>query len=779
LKNNISWAFKERIIGSKPAFITGEQQLPAKISSFKGKDSSTWVNNVSTYQSVTLGEVYNGIELRLVARSNNMEKLFYVHQGANPDDINLELSGCENLSINSAGQLEIETGIGTFAFTEPIAYQDTKNGREYVDIAYKLNDNIYGFEIGEYDRSRLLVIDPLLASTYLGGSENEGNVLSISMVLDNEGNVYVAGRTLSIDFPHSIGVIQEDNNGSYDIFISKLTPDLTTLLASTYLGGSSVEGERGSPDLILDDEGNLYVTGLTISDDFPTLPGAYREEDIGSYDIFISKLSSNLDSLLYSTYFGSSGFEQVNSIAIDQTGNVFIAGYTRSMYFPVTSGAFQETYYGTGGQQWGGEVFISKFSSDLSSLLASTYLGGSDWDEGGYLAIDESNNVYIVGSTRSGTTGSTQDFPTTEGACFPDYNGDDAYGGDGFVSLLSNDLTTLIASTYLGGNSNDWGYAIALGSDGNVYVTGHTPSNDFPTTTGAYNEDYNSTLGTEVGNDMYVSKFNSDLSTLLASTYLGTVLHEVALEITLDTENNVYIGGHANNVYFPTTPGCYNSDFNGGGFGYGGDIILACFNSDLSLLKSATYVGGNGQEDVGTIALDSEGNLYFCGATNSGNFPIDTAAFQNEYHGGSVDYWGGDIYVSALPSGYFSDADGDTVADISDNCINTWNREQEDLDSDGVGDSCDNCIDVYNPDQVDLDDDGVGDLCQYTCGDASNDGNVNILDVTFLISFLYKGGPAPESMWASDPNGDGSVNILDITYLISYLYKSGPAPNCL
>jgi hypothetical protein len=343
---------------------------------------------------------------------------------------------------------------------------------------------------------------------------------------------------------------------------------------------------------------------------------------------------------------------------------------------------------------------------------------------------------------------------------------------------MSNDLTTLIASTYLGGNSNDWGYNIALSEDGYVYVTGHTPSSDFPTVTGSYDEDYNSTHGSDVGNDMYVSKFTSDLSTLVASTFLGTYLHDISLEIALDSGGNVYLGGHTNTTGFPTTPGCYDDSFNGGSFDFGGDIIFACFDPDLTDLKACSYLGGYGQEDVLEIKIDAENNLYMFGFTNSVNFPINSDAYQNDYHGGSVDEWGGDLFVSVIPAGYFSDLDGDLIPDLNDNCPDISNFDQEDADLDSIGDSCDNCIYDYNPDQTDTDSDNIGDACDWTCGDTNGDDNINIIDISYVIEFLYMSGPPPDPTEAANVNNDGAVNILDVSYLISYLYMEGPQLDC-
>ncbi len=662
-------------------------------------------------------------------------------------------------------------------------------------------NSLSGLQLNDSDMERIIFSN--FVSTFLGGSANEGNILSESMAIDDEGYIYVAGRTISTDFPTTDGVLQGDKKGIYDIFISKLSPDLSTLVASTFIGGSSSEGERGSPDIVIDANGDIFMTCNTYSNNFPTTTGAYRENNYGNGDIIVCKISGDLSTVIASTYIGTLGIEQVNSIALDPDGNVFIAGYTRHPGFPTTEGAFQRIYYGTGAMTWGGEVFISKFNSDLTDLLASTYLGGSDWDEGGYLAIKDNGDVYLVGSTRSGISGSTVDFPTTSGA-FSETHSGGTYGGDGFVSLLSNDLSTLIASTYLGGGSNDWAYDAVLDESGNLFVAGHTPSGSFPHTTGAYDEDYNSIYGSEVGNDMYVSKFSPDLSTLLASTFLGTERHEVVVEMALGPDGNVYIGGHTNTTLFEAlvTPGCYDNDFNGGGFEYGGDIIIASFNPDLSELLSATYLGGSGQEDVGDIVLDNDGNLYLAGFTNSSDFPATAGVVQDSYHGGSVDTWGGDAFISIIPRGYYTDLDEDGVADFGDNCPENANSGQEDIDVDGVGDPCDGCPENYNPTQADIDGDGiddacdncpehhnpgqedingndVGDPCDYICGDIDGTPLINILDIVYLINYKYKSGPAPDPLESGDVNGDILVNILDIVYLINFKYKSGPDPECV
>ena len=554
-------ALKEQFVGAKTITIQGEEKSVTKVNYFKGNDPSKWKTNISTYDSVNLGEIYDGIELKLRAYGNNVEKLFCVKPGAGPDSIKINVEGIKGLSVNEEGQLEAETELGTVKFTKPVAYQEIEGKRVEVDVEYSIsnpksavqNDTTchpecnegslvlkrdsspsaqndreksailrlsahdevrnqkfeYGFTVASYDRTKPLIIDPLLASTSLGGSNHDHGH---SLTLDTSGNVYVTGYTDSTDFPTTSGAYDTSHNDSHDVFVSKLDSGLNSLLASTYLGGSNFDG---GISLALDINGNVYVTGHTDSIDFPTTSGAYDTSHNDSHDVFVSKLNSGLTSLLASTYLGGSDHDEGYAIAFDTSGHVYVTGETDSRDFPTTSGAYDTSQNGSM------DAFISKLNSGLTSLLASTYLGGYANAYGSAITLDISGNVYVTGYTDS------TDFPTTSGAWNTSFNGGDF---DVFISKLNGGLTSLPASTYLGGSDHDEGCAIALDTSGYVFVTGYTDSTDFPTTSGVYDTSFN---GSDF--DVFISKLDSNLSSSDTTAPTGSISINSGAEYTNTT----------------------------------------------------------------------------------------------------------------------------------------------------------------------------------------------------------------------------------------------------
>ena len=709
-------ALKEEFIGAKVSGITGEGESVTKVSYFKGNDPSLWKSNISTYQLVNLGEIYEGIELKLKAHGNNVEKLLYVKPGADIEQIKIRLSGIQpaetpmmegkqppespfikgdcaestfgkgegrrpggdvstksplkkgarGLSVNEHGELEAETALGTVAFTRPVAYQEIDGKRVEVACGYTIAECVenlefgfwnldcfpysafriqkpthsdsqnpksaiqipkseYGFTVASYDKTKDLIIDPLLASTYLGGSSSD---YGQSLTLDTSGNVYVTGWTESTNFPTTSGAYDTSYNGGGDVFVSKLNSGLTSLLASTYLGGSSYDVGYS---LALDTSGNVYVTGETASTDFPTTSGAYDTSYNGAIDVFVSKLNSGLTGLLASTYLGGSGDDGGYSLAdggssltLDPSGNVYVTG-SASRNFPTTSGAYDTSY--NGGSYYYSDVFVSKLNSGLTSLLASTYLGGYGDDGGNALTLDPSGNVYVTGYTDS------MYFPTTSGAYDTSFNGGyyDTFNYDAFVSKLNSGLTSLLASTYLGGARRDVGNSLALDTSGNVYVTGYTGSPDFPTTSGAYDTSSNGSW------EGFVSKLNSGLTSLLASTFLGGSNGDYGNSLALDTSGNVYVTGYTFSPAFPTTSGAYDTSLNGS---Y--DVFVSKLDGGLTGLLASTFLGGSGDEYGWSLALDTSGNVYVTGATYSSDFPTTNGAYDTSLGG-----WE-DVFVSKL-----------------------------------------------------------------------------------------------------------------------------------
>lgn len=615
-KNVKGLALKEEIIGGKVKNVMAAGQAITRVSYFKGKESSKWQNNIPAYELINMGEVYEDIDLKLKAYGNNVEKLFIVKSGAKPENIRLRFIGAKGLRINKADELEVDTDLGLVTFSKPVAYQENTGKKNFVEVAYIVNGDEYGFTVNDYDREAILIIDPLLASTFLGGSDADD--CQPFIITDGNGDIYVAGHSFSSDFPTTPGVFDESFNGDEDIFISKLDGDLKTIYSSTYLGGGGEDD--GTCNLILDKNGNVYVVGFTISSDFPTTPGAYNEDyNGGDWDVFLAKFNSDLTTLLASTFLGGSDIDVAFSIALDNSSNVCVTGVTLSSDFPTTPGAYNESY---------NMAYISRLNSDLTSLTASTFLGGNDEDWCYSITLDESGNVYVAGTTLS------SDFPTTAGAFNEIYNGGDQYGGDAFVSKFNPDLTTLSASTFLGGSGYDGCRSMTLDESGNVYLVGDTWSSDFPTNTLAYDQSHNG------DRDIFISRLDNDLTILSASTLIGGSSREYGVSITLDGFGNVYVTGGTESSDFPTTSAVYDGSHNGYQDGY-----VSRLDNDLTTLSASTFIGGAKEDYCSSITLDGSGNVYVAGITWSLDFPTTRGAYAESHLGGDVD-----VFISKFDS---------------------------------------------------------------------------------------------------------------------------------
>jgi len=677
----------------------------AAVNYFLGKDSNRWRTNVRTYREITLGQVFPNIEVSLLATGNTIEKVFTLDAGANPSDIRMTFTGNDDLSVTLEGLLEVNTSTGSLMFSKPIAFQEDRGQKEYVDIAYWVDDTEYGFNVGEYDPSRSLIIDPRLVSTFIGGSANEGTGIEYSiMEMDNSGHVYIVGTSSSTDFPVTSGVYSETfagTPGTSDFVIARFNSELTVLEACTYVGGSANDGNNYGLVYAIDNDGNVVVAGQSSSSDFPTTAGAFDASANGSVDIVVFKLSSDLSTLLGSTYLGGTSQEVNFGIDVDQNDDVFVCGFTNSQTgdFPTTVGAFDETYNGHIGGPFGGDCYISKISSDFTSLLASTFIGGSRCEDGGNLVVADNGDVYFVSIT------SSTNYPTTLGAYDESFNGRELYG-DLAISALSNDLSTLIYSTYLGGPNDEWTEAIILDEDGNVYVTGQG-NGGFPTTTGAFQEVYAGIGGAGAGDDMIIAKLDPTLSTLLAATYYGGTSAEIVIGIDVDSLGNIIIGGSSKSADLPI----YNSPFDVTHNSPGTqDGVVAKFDSDLSSLLASTFLGGSGSERIYGVCV-WENYVYTWGKTGSMDFPTTAGAYDETFNG--PDSPNGDYFVTRLDidRGY-GDEDEDGVLNAADNCQFEPNADQSDQDTDGVGDACDNCPNTSNPTQSDIDQDGIGDDCE-------------------------------------------------------------------
>jgi|GEM_PF-1746394 len=628
-------ALREIVVSDRILVPAGESPVPAKVGYFKGNDPAKWRTGIPAFGAVTLGEVYGGIDLKLLATGRNVEKVFRVGPGADPGEIRLRIApGADGIGVDGTGELVLATEAGPVRFTKPLAWQERDGGKAEVPVVYRILDAAageYGFEVASYDRSRELVIDPLLASTYLGGSASD---FAEAVAVDADGNVYVAGTTESPDFPLTPGAadnaftaIRPDYNT--EVFVSKFDRNLSTLLASTFLGGGSTDYGYA---VAIDDSGNIVVAGSTDSEDFPTTPGAYDRTYSGIRNSFVAKLDRDLTALVSSTLLGGAlGGQEAKGLAVAPDGSVYIAGTTFSRDFPVTPGAFDNTMDLVGAQYYG-DGFVSKFSGNLSTLVASTYLGGERLDVIFSISLGPGGNVYVAGYTESAG------FPASPGAYDNTFNAG-AYHGDPFVAKLNGNLTALQAATFLGStyyslaepSARRQGFPVAVAGDGSVYVAGATVDPDaFPTTPGAYD---NAVLGIQ-SYDGFVSRLKGNLSALLASTFLrGGAASDFPAAIAIDSPGNVYVAGWTDSSIFPTTPGGFDNTYNGS-YSSVPEGFVSCLDASLSILLASTYLGGGGDDYIspGALALDADGYVYVAGATFSQDFPVTPDAHDKTFN---------------------------------------------------------------------------------------------------------------------------------------------------
>jgi hypothetical protein len=553
-----SWVISERWVGGKVQTITPEEELQTKVSYFIGNDPSKHRSGLSTYRYVSLGEVWSGVEVKLKATQKTVEKLFYVKPGADPSKIVVQVDGAKDLKLSKDGEIIIQTGLGDLKLSKPVAWQEKDGKKLPVEVSYKLiGKNRYSFEVAKADPSLPIVIDPILQSTYLGGGgEDIAHAIAIH---PKTGDVYVAGMTKFIDFPNTAGGARASyGGGDYDAFVARLNSDLTQILQSTYLGGSG--SDEASAIVIHPKTGEVYVVGGTDSLDFPeTFGGAQPTYGGGYSDVFVARLNKDLTQILQSTYLGGSFIDIAYALAIHpKTGDVYVAGYTKSTDFPKTTGGAQKDY--GGGDR---DAFVARLNSNLTQILQSTYLGGSADDRARALAIHpKTGDVYVAGDTFS------TDFPKTTGGAQTKCNkcSMESKSSDVFVARLNKELTQILQSTYLGGSRGDKAYALAIHpKTGEVYVAGDTVSTDFPNTTDGAQPYCNTCEGGGfLINDAFVARLNKELTQILQSTYLGGSFVDVTYALAIHPKTgDVYVAGETWSTNFPKATGGAQASFGG------------------------------------------------------------------------------------------------------------------------------------------------------------------------------------------------------------------------
>jgi hypothetical protein len=552
----------------------------------------SWHSNVPVYDQVKYRDIYPGVDV--VYHSDALGRLEYdlaLHPGAEIAQIRVRLEGAGPFEMDASGDLLARDSSGEWRHSSPDVYQ-VRNGIRRKVFARLLTGGAgeIAFDVQDYDRSLPLVIDPTLTfSTYLGGS---GQDSASCVAVDTTGNAYVTGWTESLDFPESPGP-RLGKSGGVDAYVAKISPS-GHLLYVTYLGGS---GDDRGYGIAVDTSGDAVVVGWTYSGDFPIVNAAQPRLG-GGRDGFIAKLNPAGTALVFSTYWGGSGADSSNGVALDATGNIYVSGETASANFPVLNG-FQNK---SGG---GDDAFIAKFSA-FGTELFSTYLGGLADDRATAIAVDASGNAYITGSTYS------PNFPVVN-AFQPALGG----GQDAFAAKLSSGGNALLYSTYIGGSGGtpgapETGNGIAVDSAGSAYIAGTTSSSNFPTV----NALQPSLSGSQ---DAFALKVSPTGSALVYSTYLGGSSFDFATGIAVDGNGEAYIAGYTASTDFPIANSLQSS--NAGGY----DAFMAQANPVGNMLEISTYLGGSGSDAAYGIALDTNGGVYLVGQTSSTNFPAASA----------------------------------------------------------------------------------------------------------------------------------------------------------
>ena len=611
---------------------------------FLGNDQSKWQSKVTSFKSLRFIDFYVGIDMLLEITSENIKYSFVVAPGVDPSIIQIFHEGMERLK-GEEEKIEIHTRFGPIIEDGLKVWTESENDQQAkVSSKFRVNqDTISYFFPNGYDTSSVLIIDPSLTFSTFSGSTADN--WGFTAAPDLDANLYAGGIVFGTGYPISTGAYDGTFNSGYgffkiDIGISKFSSDGTNLMYSTYIGGN---GNETPNSIITNDQGELYILGVTSSSDFPTSTNAYQSTyssgvlttqnsiDFNGTDILIAKLSDDGSALLASTFLGGTNNDGLNvsnlnynygdvfrgEIIFDNNGDVLITSTTQSSDFPIVNG-FDNTL---GGAQ---DAIVAKLNSNLSTLIWSTYLGGSNDDSGYSIQVSSTNNIYVSGGTAS------TNLPIS-GGHQPTYQGGAA---DGFLIELDGTTSSVMSGTYIGTNQYDQSFFVQLDQADHIYVFGQT-AGSMPVSSGVYSNP---------NSGQFIRQYSTDLSNLNWSTIVGGGNGVVEISPTaflVSNCNEIYYtgwGGQTNQTGqasgstsngFPTTSNAYQTSTNGSNF------YIGVLSENAGQLNYGTFMGGvassSNHVDGGTSRFDKQGRIYHavCGGCggNANGFTTTPSAY--------------------------------------------------------------------------------------------------------------------------------------------------------
>ena len=624
----------------------GVDRLEGHSNYLRGSDPKRWHTKIPQFRKVRQREIYPGIDVVFYGNGQQLEFDFVVSPGTDPDRVEMAFQGAERVEINEEGDLVFETPSGELRSRRPHVYQMRGGVEEVVESSYVFRDeDRVGFALGEHDPTLALIIDPKVDfASYMAGEDDDG---ARGVTTDSEGNTFITGYSEFSEappqFPSTEDSYQPDHFGEVpgdageqgeidpelDAFVWKMNEDGSALKWGTFLGGEDFDIGKA---IAIDAEGNVYICGETNSSSFPTTVGAFQRGRPGfGLNSFVAKLSADGSELDYATYLGGIGIDHTlaHDIAVDAAGAAIVTGQTRSSNYPTTAGTVGPTPFG------GDDIFVTHLSADGSSLLSSTFLGGSGEDIGYGVMLDGDGNPFVAGSTASA------DFPAPKAA----FQRELAGGTDAFVAKLSPALDSLGYATLVGGTSDDEAQDVYVQADGSASIVGTTESDDLPIGDSAFDDGYNGQ------GDVLIATVGPD-GTTASCTYLGGSKRDRGYSLVVTAAGDIIVVGQTRSEDFPVSDDAPQDSLRTNI----GDAFLTQISVAGELVDSTYY--GSGNEDIAhSVALAADGGPVMVGVTNHDPNPIPSlsttsTSFQrlgiDDLDGFVVKYEGADLTLPSI-----------------------------------------------------------------------------------------------------------------------------------